>query len=186
MATQTLSPADRRTYEANLRRALKRMRYLTSGVTAEDAAMHLLNDDEIRDGIHVRDKTTNAPKFPFKNYTSIAEHRLPVAAKEKAILVAEGLDSNWGNQDLKVHGVITLNIPTLDDLSEMVEAPSDTGSHPMRRRLMTRKRRWLFPYRAQMSAGTVTAFNTPGQRVDVNRAAGPMDWNTLREVVSGA
>ena len=171
---------------ANLARALRRMRYLTSGVTAEEAAEHLLNDDEIRDGKQVRDKATNEIKFLFKNYTRKAEAKIVVAEREKPILVAEGLDSNWGHMDLKVHGIVTLDILTLGDLAEMVEAPSDTGSHPMRKRLMTRKRRWLFPYRTLLSAKTVADFNTPGVRVDVNRAVTAVDWNTLRKVVSGA
>lgn len=93
-----------------------------------------------------------------------------IIEKEKAentrdMLLEAGLDTNWGYEDLKLHGVVCVDDVSEHDAVEFVDADQNTDHIGFAKA----KRRWRFRYWEHLTVEKVEAFRDETLRVQVDR-----------------
>jgi hypothetical protein len=93
-----------------------------------------------------------------------------------------GLDSNWGWSDLRVHGVLLMDIDW-GDWKSWSEPPIVTTSHPLARLDNVRRKRWRCKYEEFVPAGLRAQLADPATYVLVNRGMTPRDRTDFELIV---
>lgn len=166
-------------------RDLAQMKYLTEVGSVEEAAdQHIPSKARLDANGNAVHKVTNQILVLRKTLVQIATERIATAQKEKALLLSEGGDSNWGSKDLRSLGIMTVDVPTLGDLEDITAEPIDPTAHPFAPRQTLGKRRWKAPYEQLLSPDTTNKWKDKNLRVDLNRTANPFAWGQFKRDVS--
>ena len=96
-----------------------------------------------------------------------ATERKAIATELKAVALAEGLDSNWGDADLRGFGVLRVDALTPELAREVLDVDQDDDFRAIRRG----KRRWRVDYESVLSAGDVANLRDSSVRVEAFRAS---------------
>jgi len=83
--------------------------------------------------------------------------------------LAEGYDTNWGYQDLRVHAAVLVQVGSLADVEEMLHVPSVPGLHPTAPRWRGPRRASRLPYERFISGETLERIRDPKERVSPPR-----------------
>jgi hypothetical protein len=108
------------------------------------------------------------------NVKNLATAQKMIAQAEGAVfqMTTYGLDTAWGWNDLRVHGVILMDIGWNDWLNFM-DPPIITTDHPVAPLRTARRKRWRVTYENFVPAGTIADLQDNGTYVAVNRGMTP-------------
>lgn len=105
-----------------------------------------------------------AAEFDFDE--QLAENDKALAVVDRARIIAEGVDTNWGFQDLRIHFALKINSDDPYDYIEFVDREQGTDH----KALVTAKRRNKVDYMKLYDAVKLSAIADKEQRVEVDRS----------------
>ena len=95
-----------------------------------------------------------------------AERDKALAVADRTRMITEGVDTNWGFADLKVHFALKIDSNDMHDYIEFCDREQDTDH----KALITAKRRNKVDYSKLYDAAKLTVIADKEQRVDVDRS----------------
>lgn len=149
--------------QVNWRRRMKQLNYLLHSAVQSGNATAL--------------ETLRAIRFP-EGYTSEEERLdqigdIQAMAREadriRDLIVSHGgIDTNWGYTELKVHGVVCVDL-TYEQVINAKEGPTDETVHPILKRKAWARSGWRVKYESFMTAARIARIRDREDIVPVNR-----------------